>query len=224
MEIFSSPSPKPESLLSQLRLPVTTAPEFEMKLIQSSSPFNINFDRKGEFAPNTSNVFAMAIASLKEWTIDDAAEDALSFERSEENAGVAAPKDRERARRSREGGEEAGDEDEATTAAMMDDARDKTRIRTQCVKHKSSICLLRRENFLQGRRGRKKWRQQVARNPCYCPLSLSLSLSLERERERETMMKFMLRSTYTLSRETMIKFILRSTYTLEIFYHGRSKQ
>jgi hypothetical protein len=123
MEIFSSPSPKPESLLSQLGVPVRTAPEFEMKLIQSSSLFNINFDRKGEFAPNTSNVFAIAIASWKEWTmLDDGEEEvvnALSFERSEENVGVTAPKDRERALRSREGEEEADDDDVATTAAMV---------------------------------------------------------------------------------------------------------
>jgi len=89
---------------------------------------NINFDRNGEFTPNTSNVLAMAIASWKEWTmlpeLDDADADAdvnaLSLARSVENAGVTAPKERERARRSRDG-EEVEEGEEATTAAMVDD-------------------------------------------------------------------------------------------------------
>ena len=137
MAIFSSPSPphtKPPTplfSLPQLLAPVvevtTTAPEFLIKLIQSSSPFNINFDRNGEFVPNTSNVLAMAIASWKEWTmlpeLDDAAAsddvNAFSLARSPENVGVTAPKERERARRSMEG-EEEGDDDGATMAAMVD--------------------------------------------------------------------------------------------------------
>ena len=68
----------------------------------------------------------MAIASWKEWTmlpeLDDAADsddvNAFSLARSPENVGVTAPKERERARRSREG-EEEGDDD-GTMAAMVD--------------------------------------------------------------------------------------------------------
>ena len=71
--------------------------------------------------------------------LDDAAEDddvdALSLDRSEENDGVIAPKERERARRSREGEEEADDDDEATTAAMVDDEMFRTHVMCHvCVK------------------------------------------------------------------------------------------
>lgn len=121
----------------------TTEPESEINLIQSSSLFNINFDRNGEFIPNTSNVLAMAIASWKEWTMlpelevaaadDDDDVDALSFERSELNVGVTAPNERDRARRSREGEEEADDDDEATTAAMVGGEREQRINRCVCV-------------------------------------------------------------------------------------------
>lgn len=68
----------------------------------------------------------MAIASWKEWTMlpelddTDADVNALSLARSVENVGVTAPKERDRARRSRDG-EEVEEDDEATTAAMVDD-------------------------------------------------------------------------------------------------------